>query len=673
MLARVARLAAAITGAPWAIVAFRNATTLTVAAAHGLGAALTAGGTEALDEVVCALPLASGVPFACANVLAKPDLAARTAVGRVGVQSYLGVPFRDPQGRLVGTLCAMSPQPRSWTSHDVEQLTDLAVLVEGELVLRREVAERRRARSAQARFRALVEHTSELIVLLDAGGRATYVSPAFNRVLGHTPDPLLGWGVLRLVHPDDKAITRDAMAELLREPGGRRELRVRARHGAGGWRTVDVVAENLAGDPAVGSVVVNARDVTHQVTLETQLKQVQKLEALGRLAGGVAHDFNNLLTVIGTSARFVRDAVHDALPPALAGEAREDLDEIDRAVERAGALTRQLLTFSHARHAEPRPTRVADVVRGVEKMARRVVGDDVEVVSLADAEAGEVLADPGQLEQALLNLVVNARDAMPGGGVLVLETRRANLAGAEAARAGVAPGAWAVIDVSDTGIGMDAATQARIFEPFFTTKPVGQGTGLGLATVYGIVTQAGGHVSVQSCPGRGTTFSILLPRQATSTPEGEAAVEDAAQAAPCARVGETVLVVEDEAAVRHVARRVLERVGYRVLDARHGAEGLRVWQAHGGDAGGVHLVLTDLTMPELGGQELIDQLHARRPAQAVAVMTGYASSEPLGWADSQGLPVVDKPFHAATLARTVRAAIDGAERGGAACLVAWAS
>ena len=662
-LARVARLAAACAGTPWAMVNIVGANDLQVVASHGLRGATRAGDTFPLGHVPCALAAGAGTPLVVADATADARLRDLPAVGALGMRGYAGVPFRAPDGRLAGTVCAMDPAPRVWRDEAVAHLTDLAALVEDELALRAEVVERRRARAEEARFRALVEHTSELIALLDPDGRATYASPAFARVLEHSPRRLGGWGIWRLVHPDERAAARAAVRECLREASAHREFRVRARHARGGWRTLHVVAENLTGDPALGAVVLNARDVTHQTALEAQLGQVQKLEALGRLAGGVAHDFNNLLTVIGTSARFARDAVRDAVPPALGAEALADLDGIDRAVDRAGALTRQLLAFSRARDAEPRSTALADVLRAVEGMARRVVGDDVEVVSLVDEGAGRVLADPGQLEQVLLNLVVNARDAMPEGGVLILETRRAELHGADATRAGVAPGAWSVLEVTDTGVGMDAATQARVFEPFFTTKPEGRGTGLGLATALGIVSQAGGRLTVQSRRGRGTTFTVLLPRLAAG---GRADVipPEPALPAPCrARARETVLVVEDEAGVRHVARRVLERYGYRVLEARHGAEGLRVWLAHGGASGQVDLVLTDLSMPEVGGRELVARVRARRPAQGVAVMTANAAANGLGALDAGGLPIVHKPFYAAALASVVREAIDRAGSG----------
>ena len=393
-----------------------------------------------------------------------------------------------------------------------------------------------------------------------------------------------------------------------------------------------------------------------EARLEQQLREAQKLEAVGRLAHGVAHDFNNLLTVVGTSARFVREAVCDVLPPALAAEAQADLDEIDRAVRSAGTLTRQLLGFGRPHEPAARPTCVADVVRGVEQMAVRVVGGDVEVAALLDPAAGTVLADRGQLEQVLLNLVVNARDAMPHGGVLLLEARPA--ASDELARDGVPAGPWAVVEVSDTGVGIDDATRGRLFEPFFTTKPPGSGTGLGLATVYGIVTRAGGHVRVRSVPDRGTTFTVYLPRgsdnhdQAPVVPAADGTCAPAT--APRAHPGETVLVVEDETAVRHAARRVLERHGYRVLEARHGVDGLRAWAAYGGAAGDVHLVLTDQRMPEMGGQELVPRLRARRPQQAVLVMTGLADDA------DRGTPVVSKPFGAVELATRVRAALDAA-------------
>ena len=509
------------------------------------------------------------------------------------------------------------------------------------------VAEQRRAEAEAAlvagehRFRALVERTSELIALVDASGTITYASPGYQRVFGWTIAELEGASVFERIHPDDVAGARAALAAVQGSAGAERALRLRCRHEDGSWRTLDVAAENRLDDPAIGRVVVNARDVTERDRLETQLRQAQKMEAVGQLAGGIAHDFNNMLTVIAAHARFLRDQ----LPPG--GEAHEDLDHLEEAVRRAGALTRQLLVFSRRQPVARRPVALDALVEGLERMLARTLGEDVEIVARYGAGDATVLGDPGQLEQVVLNLVVNARDAMPGGGVLVIETRRA----------GPPHDRRVCLTVSDTGCGMAAATQARIFEPFFTTKPPGRGTGLGLATVYAIVAAAGGEIRVRSRLGRGTRFEIELPAHHADEPPPDAA--PVAGAAPPGR-GETVLLVEDEGALRAVVARMLRQQGYAVVEAAHGGEALACWRALDGPGGAVPLVLSDVTMPVMGGRELAAALLAEHPGQRLLLMTGYTDRPIPEVVVAHGVEVLAKPFDALQLARLVRATLDRA-------------
>jgi len=353
---------------------------------------------------------------------------------------------------------------------------------------------------------------------------------------------------------------------------------------------------------------------------------------VGRLAGGVAHDFNNLLTVIGGSAEFLLAEC----PPG--DPRRDDVLEIARASERARDLTRQLLAFGRRQVVQPRRIDLNALVAEAERMLGRLIGEDVALTTALAPDTPPVHADPGRVEQALVNLVVNARDAMPNGGRLVVSTARA--------------GDEAVLSVRDTGVGMDDATRARIFEPFFTTKEPGKGTGLGLSTVFGIVTQAGGRVVVDSAPGAGTTFRLFLPAAA----EGPAPAGEPAPAAVGAG-SETVLIVEDEPQVRRLARRALERRGYTVLEAGDGAEALAVSD---GRHAPIHLVLADAVLPEQGGRQVVDALRARRPEIAALFMSGYAPDAVLRQhVAASGAPFVQKPFTADQLTAAVRAALDG--------------
>ncbi|HEY1178936.1 MAG TPA: ATP-binding protein, partial [Phytomonospora sp.] len=417
---------------------------------------------------------------------------------------------------------------------------------------------------------------------------------------------------------------------------------------------------NRIGDDADGRAPLAyvATDITERKQLEEQFRQAQKMEAVGQLAGGVAHDFNNLLAVM-TSYTGMLLADLPADDPA-----RADLEEIRRAAERAAGLTRQLLAFSRQQVLQPRILDVNAVVRDLEKMLARVLREDVRLETALTPTLGRVHADPGQLEQVIVNLAVNARDAMPAGGMLTIETADVELDEAYCrARADVTPGPYVMLAVSDTGVGMDAATQARIFEPFFTTKDVGKGTGLGLSTVYGIVKQSGGHVAVYSEPGLGTTFKVYLPRASTS-PAGR----PRSGSHPALHHGSgTVLLVEDDAQVRAAARRILARAGYTVLEAASGPEALRLCAERPQSAGPIDLLLTDMVMPEMGGRELAARVRVLHPAAATAFMSGYTADAVLrhGVVDP-GSVFIQKPFTPETLTQKVREGLSGVAIGDAA-------
>jgi signal transduction histidine kinase len=388
------------------------------------------------------------------------------------------------------------------------------------------------------------------------------------------------------------------------------------------------------------------RDMTERRALESQFRQAQKMEAVGRLAGGVAHDFNNLLTVILSYTDMLIEGVSPRDPRT------EDLGEIRKATVTAASLTRQLLAFSRQQVIEPRLINLNEIVESSEKMLRRLIGEDIEVQTTLSSAPLTVMIDPGQLEQVIMNLAVNARDAMPTGGKLTLETANVTL-DAEHARDHwpVTPGKFAMLAMSDIGCGMDEQTRTLMFEPFFTTKAVGQGTGLGLATVYGIVKQSNGFIWVYSEPGKGTSFKIYFPLL-DQTPEQYAIREHSE--APLGGT-ETILLAEDATAVRIAARQILERFGYTVLEAANGTDALSIAQ----NRGTIDLLLTDVVMPEMSGRELVDRFAKLRPNTRVLFMSGYTDDAIVRHGVLRaGAAYLQKPFSPETLARKVREVLD---------------
>jgi two-component system, cell cycle sensor histidine kinase and response regulator CckA len=504
-------------------------------------------------------------------------------------------------------------------------------------------ATRERLRQVTASSTAVLYATA---VTLEAR-RPTWVSENVTTIMGYEPAEALGptWWTDHL-HPEDRVEVLRAIPSILVKD--HLALEYRFCHKDGGYRWIHDEAR-LSRDAANQPLEVFGSwvDVTERKTLESQLLQAQKMEALGQLAGGVAHDFNNVLTAIGGYAELLREdlAADDAR--------RADVDEILRATERAAALTHQLLAFSRRQVLAPRVLDLNAVVEDLDKMLRRLIGEDVELRIALAPKVGTVRADPGQLEQVILNLVVNARDAMPRGGKLTIETTNAELDESYAVEhPGVTAGPHVMLAVSDTGVGMDAATQAKIFEPFFTTKERGKGTGLGLATVYGIVKQSGGHIWLYSEPGRGTTFKIYLP-QVDLAPE-QLAQAPAARETP--RGTETVLLVEDDEAVRNLARKRLEALGYTVLAASGGGDAIDL----AASVGPIHLLVTDVVLPGMSGRELATRLVAARPGLRVLYTSGYTDEAVVhhGVLDP-GIAFLQKPFMPAALARKVRDALEG--------------
>jgi PAS domain S-box-containing protein len=502
-------------------------------------------------------------------------------------------------------------------------------------------------REREQYFQRLIEHATDIIAVLDAEGVIRYASPSASRAGGYGADELVGMHVLALLHPEDAESTLRIFAEGVATGHGPRLRELRFRHKDGSYRILEAVGRYLLDDPIVRGVVINARDVTERRALERQLLQAQKMEAVGRLAGGVAHDFNNLLTAILAST----DLLLEKLPAYH--PAREDALETRKAALRAADLTRQLLAFSRQQVFQSRLLNLNEVVANIVKMLQRLLGEDIDVRTTLAPDLGTVRADPGQLEQVIMNVAINARDAMPDGGKLTIETANVALDDTYvAAHTPVVPGPYVMIAMSDTGVGMDEATRSRMFEPFFTTKPKERGTGLGLATVYGIVKQSGGYIWVYSEPGHGATFKIYLPLVDQAVPAAQTLAADQ----DSLRGSETVLLCEDEEDVRSLTHRILDAHGYDVLVAAGGEEALELADAW---PGAIDLLLTDVVMPRMSGRELAQRLAIKHPGMKVLYLSGYPDESIVrhGVLES-GVAFLQKPFTADVLARRVRHVLD---------------
>jgi len=517
--------------------------------------------------------------------------------------------------------------------------------------LQHKVAE---AAISETRLQQAITSSGAVIYHLRQVGRTlqpVWISENMKQVLGYDAGEALdpAWWTAA-VHPDDLKQLPDRTGEAAFEEG-MREYRIRRKDGV--WRLVrdqQHPQRDLEGllTEAVGTLL----DITDYRQLTEQLRQAQKMEAIGRLAGGVAHDFNNLLTVIRSYCDLVLLEMGEADPR------RPELLEIRSAADRASDLAKQMLAFSRKRVIVPRALDLNEVIRSLYLMLGRLSSAPIELALRLTDGLGAIKADQGQLEQVLLNLAVNAADAMPTGGHLTIETANVTL-DAEYARQhrGVTPGEYVLVSVNDTGTGMDSETLDHIFEPFFTTKPVGKGTGLGLATAYGIVTQSGGHIWVYSEPGHGTTFKVYFPRvdEEVSVPRARAVGTPAPE---MKRPTETVLVVEDEPSVRTTLTRILQRQGYKVLPASHGGEAMRVASE---TLETIDLVISDLMMPEMSGRDFIKRFSAARPTTRVLFMSGYTNDEAMqrGLLD-QGQTFIEKPFTVEQITRKVREVLEQA-------------
>jgi len=511
-----------------------------------------------------------------------------------------------------------------------------------------EIAAREELRRSEERFAAILESLEDFVWSQDAAsGEMLYISPSVERLYGFPPEAMRRntrvW--LEVIHPDDRARVATYLPSLLSTGRAAAEYRIVHADGSVRWvhDTAWAVRDGEGRTVRFDGIV---RDVTEPRSLEAQFRQSQKMEAVGLLAGGIAHDFNNLLTAVGGYAEIL-------LAGLDGGDARRrHAEAIQRATERAATLTRQLLAFSRRQVLQPAAFDVNGLLEDLQPLLERLVGADVEVVIKTAPERVTVLADPGQIEQVVMNLVVNARDAMPSGGLLTLRAEAVTIARGRDGD-GLPVGTYACVSVSDTGGGMDDAVRARIFEPFFTTKGMGKGSGLGLSTAYGIVRQSGGDIEVDSAPGAGTTFRVLLPFH-EGVPFSAAGPQTSASFAGRG----TILLVEDEDAIRELAGEVLAAAGFEVLTARDGREALDVAQ---GATGAIRLVVTDVVMPHMGGIELVAALASVLPDAAIVYMSGYSETVVRGEARfAEGTGFLQKPFTPQDLVSKARESLDRA-------------
>jgi PAS domain S-box-containing protein len=499
-------------------------------------------------------------------------------------------------------------------------------------------------RRSEERFGYLIQNLSDVITVVAVDGTMLYHSPSLERVAGHTPSDLLGKNFLEFIHPDDQLAVRAALERVTLKVGSAAPPEFRFRRKDGSWVWLESVGNNLLNDVAVGGIVVTSRDVTVRRGLEEQVRQSQKMEAVGRLAGGIAHDFNNLLMVIRGYAEIVLEEENTSEP------VRKSADTIVRATTSAASLTRQLLSFSRRHVFTPQALDLNSLVEQMSAMLLGVLREEMELVVKLDPKAGHISADPGQIEQVIMNLVVNARDAMPKGGKLTVETAHIGEDTVRLGRPSALPsGDFVMLGIADTGVGMDAETQSKIFEPFFTTKGKEQGTGLGLSVVYNIVRASGGHVRVSSEPGRGSSFRVFFPRVAA--PFKREAREFPPQ--PVRAGMETILVAEDQPDLRWMICQFLQELGYSVLEARDGADAVALGEQYQGT---IDLLITDMVMPHVRGNEVARRLCASRSDMRVIFMSGYTEGE-IGLEPERvgsEVALLQKPFELSVLAAKIR-------------------
>jgi len=618
---------------------------LLLAAAQGLD--------EALSRQLTRLPIGVfGPPSQAASLVDIERIATNPAIvaaAEAGIRTAAVAPARAQRGAELGSVALWFTE-REVPKERVLDLLNMAAALCAVALERHHTTWELRER--ETRLQSMFALHPDAVLILDPSGMVQSINPAAEQLLAETPSDFVGQHFTRVVPANLEGRFNERLRRALTGYPQRFTISI---HPRGRSRVeVDMTFVPLLSGGTVGGIYVVAKDITEQLAAAEQirqsgrqLQQSAKMEAVGRLAGGIAHDFNNLLTAI----RGYTDLLISGND--VQGPARSDLLEISRAVDRASSLTRQLLAFSRQQIVLRRVVDLNVVVDEVRSMVGRLLRADTQFEVRLHKDALPVLADPAQIHQIVMNLVVNSQDAMPAGGRLTIETHRFDTRrGAAGALTPLEPGRYAALTVTDTGRGMDQETQAHIFEPFFTTKPPGQGTGLGLSTVYAIVEQSGGQIGYRTAPDQGTRFTIYLPERPAPA-EGDERVETGSSV----RTGsETVLLAEDDESVRRMVRKILVNAGYTVLEARHGADALLVSREHQGP---IDLLLTDVVMPELNGLRLAHILKQERPDTAVIFMSGYARDG----VDRQGLTepgvlFIHKPFSVAELSEVVRSALD---------------
>jgi PAS domain S-box-containing protein len=568
--------------------------------------------------------------------------------GHISLTSLLVVPFLSHD--RITAVAGVANRATPYTQDDVTQLTSFISSVQA-------ITETKKAeemlRENETRQRAMISNIADVITIIGRDKTKRYKSPNVEKWFGWKPEDGTGSPMLENIHPDDHETTLAAFDAVLKEPDSTATIECRYRCKDGSYKWIEFSVRNLLDDPVIEGYLVNFHDITErreaekvQEKLQEQLQQSQKMESVGRLAGGVAHDFNNMLGVILGHAEIALEQ----LDPAQTLFA--DLQEIQIAAERSANLTRQLLAFARKQTVTPKVLNLNETVEGMLKMLRRLIGEDIHLAWLPGAGLGLVKMDPSQIDQVLANLCVNARDAIEDGGNITIETGNVTFDENYCIyNAGFVPGEFVMLVVSDNGSGMDKETLAHVFDPFFTTKEMGKGTGLGLATVYGIVKQNNGFINVYSEPGRGTSFKIYLPRHRSE--DEQSSQEDSPKTA--SRGSETILLVEDEPAILNITQTLLNRLGYTVLTASTANEAIRIAEQH---ADKIHLLMTDVVMPEMNGRDLATRLLSLYPNLKCLFMSGYtadviAQHEVL----QQGAHFISKPFSKGDLAAKLREAL----------------
>jgi PAS domain S-box-containing protein len=517
----------------------------------------------------------------------------------------------------------------------------------------RDITDRRKAEKARALLSRAVEQAAETIVITDTEGKIQYANPAFEKTTGYSRGEALGKNP-RILKSGSQTpeFYRSLWETLARGETWTGNFTNRRKDGTT-YEEEAVISPVRDGAGKITNFVAVKRDVTSERQMEEQLVQAVKMEAVGKLAGGIAHDFNNLLTAINGYSDLLIQQMAEADPK------RQEVAEIRKAAERASALTRQLLSFSRKQIINPKVLDLTAVVADLDNMLRRLIGEDIELLTDPAEGLWKIKVDPGQIEQVIINLAVNARDSMPGGGKLTIETANVHLDDLYASmHQSVRQGPHVMLSVSDTGCGIPREIQARIFDPFFTTKEPGKGTGLGLSTVYGIVKQNMGNIWVYSEPGKGTTFKVYFPRVEAS-PESASPMEPASEDPETRRGCETLLVAEDDALVRDLLRTILSRTGYTVLEARDGVEAWEIARRHKGP---IHMLVTDVVMPRMGGRELANLFANLRKEAKVLFLSGYTDDAIVRHGVLEaGVEFLQKPFRPAELVRKIRTILGGGD------------